>query len=585
MRVLAGLFLPGWPVPGWPLPGCPLPRSRRRAAFAALGAILSVAPRAGGATSEAAQAVQTITRQDLAHHIEILASDAFEGREPGTPGEAKTLDYLVGEFQRIGVAPGNGGSYLQKVPMVEVTPGPPPAFSIQADAAVVTFEPRAEFLVGPGRPVGRVSIRNAPVVFAGYGIQAPEYGWDDYAGADLRGAVVIVMRTEPASETDSLFFRGRDLTAHGAGAAKYDLAAKLGARAILVIHTEATAGYPWSTLSGGGGNSQMFLADRRRATQLELVAHVSEPAARKLFAAAQLDFDALTARAGTPGFAAVPTKIAASFDWSGHTRRVTSHNVVAYIRGREAPDECILHTAHWDHVGRNPKLQGDQIFNGAVDNATGTAALLELAEAYRALPRPPRRSVYFIATTAEEKGLKGAEYYTRHPIVPLAKTAAVLNMDAHFPFGSYTYMTTLGLGLSELDDILAASAAGFGRQLQPDPMPEAGAFYRADTYPFVKIGVPALFSVGGPGPDEPEDSALNQRFADYIQHGYHKPADEYDAATWDLSGVEGDTRVYFETGRRIAEDSQFPNWRYGTEFRRLRDAMRTPAGRRDTRSN
>ena len=250
--------------------------------------------------------------------------------------------------------------------------------------------------------------------------------------------------------------------------------------------------------------------------------------------------------------------------------------MIGRIDGRDAPLECVVYTAHWDHVGRNPSVEGDQIFNGAVDNATGTAALLELIDAFAALPRPPRRSVYFVATTAEEKGLRGAEYYASHPLCPLASTVAVLNLDALFPYGPWAHMTSVGFGLSALEDRLVETAADFGRTIQPDTTPELGAFYRADSYPFVKRGVPALFAVGNPGLEEPEDSDANRRLLAYGQQHYHRPSDEYDPGTWDLRGVEGDVRVYFELGRRLAEGVDFPNWRPETEFRRLRDAMRSP---------
>jgi len=522
-----------------------------------------------------AGSVTAIVKEDLARHIEILASDAFEGREPGTEGERKTLDYLERAFRAAGAEPALGRSYRQRVPMVEVLRGGSMACVAHTPAGAVTLVPDSQFVALVGRPTDRADIARAPVAYVGYGIRAPEYGWDDYAGLDLRGGVAMFFRSEPGDSTDQRFFRGRDLTVHGVPSTKYELAARLGARAAIVVHTDATAGYPWSTLSGGGfGTKQMFLADKQDVPHLEAVVHMSEPAARALLGAAGLDFDDLVRRAGQRGFAGVATGIALDVRLATKSRAVTSHNVVARIRGREAPDECVVYTAHWDHVGRNTALAGDQIFNGAVDNATGTAALVELAQAYAALPERPRRSVYFVATTAEEKGLLGAEYYARNPLRPLAQTVAILNLDAHFPYGSYPAMTTPGLGLSELDEVMGRAAAALGRTLQPDGAPEAGAFYRNDTYPFVKRGVPSLFSVGNPSDQEPEDSPVHRALLDYVQNKYHKPGDEYDAATWDLTGVEEDVRVYFACGLELANDVRFPNWRFDTEFRRLRDAMR-----------
>lgn len=532
------------------------------------------------ASAEAASgAATTILATDLARHVEILASDDFEGREPGTEGERKTIAYLERAFKEAGVEPGNGKSFLQRVPMVEVTRDGAPSCVLHALGGDVPLEPEAQFLVLAGGPAAEVDIAGSPVSFVGFGVMADEYDWNDFAGVDLRGGVALLFRSEPHADGDSTFFRGRELTVHGVSSYKYELAARLGARAVIVVHTEATTGYPWSTLAGGGfGNTQLFLADAETKPQLEAVVHMSEAAARAMLAAAKLEFDDLLARSGRHGFAGISTGITIDLRARMKTRRITSHNVVARIRGGTAPDECVVYTAHWDHVGRNPNREGDQIFNGAVDNATGTAALLELAQAFAALPSPPRRSVYFVATTAEEKGLLGAEFYASHPLRPLQDTVAVLNLDAHFPCGSYAAMTTPGLGLSELDDVMGRAAAQIGRKLQPDGMPEAGAFYRNDTYPFVKRGVPAIFSVGNPLASEAEDSAVNRALEDYVQNKYHKPTDEYDAATWDLRGVEEDVRVYFEAGLQLANDTRFPNWHFETEFRRLRDRMM--AGRR-----
>jgi Zn-dependent M28 family amino/carboxypeptidase len=305
------------------------------------------------------------------------------------------------------------------------------------------------------------------------------------------------------------------------------------------------------------------------------VIHMNEPAGRRLFERAGLDFDAMMLAANVRGFKAVSTPLQARLDHDAEVRTITSHNVIAHIPGRDPGDECVIYTGHWDHVGRNDQLEGDKIFNGAVDNATGTAALLTLARAFATLPEPPRRSIYLVATTAEEKGLLGAEYLARHPIVSLEQTVAVLNLDALFPFGEFDAMTVTGFGASEIEDVLAASAGRLGRTLQPESSPEVGAYYRSDHYPFAKRGVPALFAVGNPRRDRADaDTVALNRFRNYVAHGYHKPADEYDAATWDMRGIEGDVRVYFETGWRIAESELYPNFRYGNEFRPLRDRMR-----------
>jgi Zn-dependent M28 family amino/carboxypeptidase len=347
----------------------------------------------------------------------------------------------------------------------------------------------------------------------------------------------------------------------------------------LTVHTDSSAGHPWSVMSGGGlGTKQMFLAEDARREALEAGVHLNEANARALVARAGHDFDDLVAQARRPGFKPIRLGTTVSLAFKAKSREILSHNVIAKIEGTGAPDEAVVYTAHWDHVGTNPAIKGDNIFNGAVDNATGTAALIELADAFAALSSRPRRTVYFVATTAEEKGLLGSEYLSRHPMIPLANIVAVLNMDALFPFGSYHGMAVPALGSSEVEDVLADAARRLDRVLLPDDQPQAGAYYRSDHYPFAEKGVPAVFAVGNPtDADLAADTTISGRFTWYMQGGYHKPADEYDAATWKMDGIEGDVRVYFEMDYRLAQDTRFPNWRYGNQFRALRDAMRAPA--------
>jgi Zn-dependent M28 family amino/carboxypeptidase len=441
----------------------------------------------------------------------------------------------------------------------------------------VPLELTTDYIVQAGRPVPSVSLESLPIVFAGHGITSEPWDWDDYSGVSVEGAAVVLLRGEPISETDSTLFRGRALTSFGLSSSKYEAAARRGAKAAIVIHTDATAGYPWSTAAGGLGSTQNFLASGKDVPELDLVIYLNEPAARRLLEAAGLDFDQYLKGAATRGFAAKRSSLRLDASLAAEVSPVTSHNVVARIEGDEAPDEAVIYTAHWDHVGKNDALEGDRIFNGAVDNATGTSGILELAQAFLAAGRPPRRSVLFVATTAEEKGLLGSEYMARHPIVPLEKTVAVINLDALFPFGAFSAMTVTGLGSSEIEDILEEAAAREGRVLQDDGSPEVGAYYRSDHYPFAKRGVPALFAVGNPRNEElVEGSPIKQRFDDYLANGYHKPGDEYDPETWDLAGIEEDVRILFETGYRLAQDSRFPNWHFGNEFRHLRDQMLAP---------
>jgi hypothetical protein len=550
----------------------------RRIALAAV-LLLALAPTdARAADEEFLPAWEGIRAAEIAEHVRILAGDDYEGREPGTPGEAKTLDYLQKAFGAMGVAGGApGGGYLQPVPLVELKRTGTPRVTIKGGGRDWKLVPNEQFVPRAGRALERVAFEGRRIVFVGHGITAPEEDWDDYAGADVRGAVVLLLRGEPGGFADTTLFAGRALTRHGVPGAKAENAARHGAVGTIVVHTDSSAGHPWSVLAGGGlGTSQQFLAEAGDST-IELSVHLSEPVVRELCRRAETDFDALRAAAGSRGFRARPLPLTLDASFVATLRRIESHNVVARIDGREARDEAVVYTAHWDHVGRNPSLEGDTIFNGAVDNATGTAGLLELAQAFAALPRPPRRTVVFVATTAEEKGLLGSEYLASHPVVPLERTVGVINLDALFPFGSFDAYTVTGFGSSELEDVLAVAARRLGRTLQDDGAPEAGAYYRSDHYPFAKRGVPALFAVGNPGPATAADDPVHARFAAYMTGGYHKPGDQYDAATWDLRGVEQDVRGLFETGWRLAADTRWPNWRYGNSFRTLRDWPATSA--------
>jgi hypothetical protein len=543
---------------------------------AVLALSAAVAARAGADEAAFLEAWRSIRGDALARHVEELASDDYRGRAPGTPGETKTLEYLQRQFADAGMKPGApDGTWLQPVPLVEVraVPGSSQAV-VRGPRGKETLQIGEEAVVRSGRPGTGASLRDVPLVFAGYGISAPEEKWDDYAGADVRGAAVILLRAEPADSSDTTLFKGRALTTHGMPQSKSKNAAAHGARVTFIVHTDASAGHPWSLIANGGMGSQIYLAEDAQQSKLEASVHISEPAVRKLLSRLGQDFDSLCAAARRRGFRARPLGATADVAIAATTRTLTSHNVIAKLEGSGAPDEAVIYTGHWDHVGTSAAQSPDSIFNGAVDNASGTAGLIEIARAFASLPTPPRRSVYVVATTCEEKGLLGSEYLSRHPLIPLAKTAAVVNLDALFPFDSYRGMAVPGFGASEIEDVLAAAARRVDRVLLPDDQPEVGAYFRSDHYPFAEKGVPAVFAVGNPLPSElVPGTKVYDRFMQYMQAGYHHVDDEYDAATWDMRGIEEDVRVLFETGYRIADDSRFPNWRWGSEFRAKRDAM------------
>lgn len=514
-------------------------------------------------------AVDSITGEDLARHVATLAADEFAGRAPSTEGEVKTLDYLESQLRRTGVEPVNG-SYRQPVELLSKTVAGTPTV-VFAGPAEMQMDHGSEILIGPGAIAPRVAIEEAQVVLAGFGIAAPEYGWNDYAGVDLAGKVALVFLGEPDWEKDETLFEGRALSYYGTNESKRAEAARRGAAGILYVHDQARIGYPWEVLTANA-HKPKYDVERDAGPEPVLTGALSRPAAERLLAAAGLDYAEQLAAADAGKATATTLGMTLTTEFEVDIARSTSYNAVGLVRGRTRPDEVVVYTAHWDHVGVNDNAEGeDKIFNGAVDNATGTAALLEVAEAFARLDEKPDRSVLFIATTAEEQGLLGAYYYVENPLFPLESTAGVLNLDALFPFGEQGGMTVVGLGSSELEHYLVEAAKTYGRKVTPDSTPEVGAFFRSDHYPFARKGVPAIFAVGGPRDPEniPED--ILARYQDYMTNGYHKPGDEYDADTWDMAGIVGDARIFFQAGLALAEDTRFPNWVWGHPFRPLRD--------------
>ena len=510
----------------------------------------------------------------IAEHVRVLASDEFEGRAPGTPGEERTLEYVQRHFRSAGLIPWQASGYEQEVPLVQATLDGAPRFTMRLRGTAFTPKLREQYVPRLARPVERIDLRASKLVFAGHGVVAPEYGWDDYAGGDVRGATVILLQGDPGTGSgDSTIFAGSVGTRHAVPSAKAEEAAKRGARAAIVVHTEKTAGFPWTVLSGGGlGQGQYFLDPETSKPELEAVLIVSEETARVLFARAGLELDREIRAASTRGFRAKPLDGTADVSLQARVQRVRSHNLIGLVPGTESPGEALVLMAHWDHMGRDTTRQGDQIFNGAVDNATGVAMLMEIARAFHAMPRAPRRTVAFVATTAEERGLLGSEYLARHPIRPLRDTVGAVAIDAHFPYGAWERMSVTGFGNSELEDALASAATRLGRKLQDDGAPQLGAFYRADNYPWVKRGVPGFLAVGNPDNARPETDPDVAMLYAYGRTKYHQVTDEYDPASWKMEGIEGDARTLFEFAWRVADDRRVPNWRWSSPFRALGDS-------------
>jgi Zn-dependent M28 family amino/carboxypeptidase len=533
---------------------------------------------ASGAAPNAAQAdaADTISAERLLDYIEVLASDEFAGRLPGTEGGLKTEAYIANLWHSFGVEPANNGSFYQEVRLAGVRP------ISASDARVARGESELvlinrEDIVFSGSGVSEVAaVTGSELVFVGYGITAPEYGWDDYAGADVEGKTVVALWGDPglyAAAEDPGFFKGAAATIHGMSSYKAEQAAAHGASGILLIHDEALAGWPWQVAIQGFPGVKYRIAEPREPLPTPKIGGMlSGEVAGKLFSFAGLDLDSQVELARSGDFEAVPLGADITMSVVNELSEVSSNNVVGIIPGATRPDEYVLYTAHWDHVGTKPDMEGDNIFNGAMDNATGTAGISEIARVIAGMETKPDRSVVFIATTAEEQGLLGAFYYTDNPIFPLARTAGVFNMDAHYPYGEYDGMVVVGQGNSELENYIEDAAVGIGRETYPNPSPEQGAFYRSDHYPFAKAGVPSIYAVGAPLPHEGEEPTEQEKLmSEYGATKYHKPGDEIEPDIWDLGGVVQDVTVYLRAGLALANDTRWPNWYFDNEFRARRD--------------
>ena len=511
---------------------------------------------------------------DLARHIETLSSDAFEGRAPATPGGAKTRAYLIDEMQKIGLAPGNGDSFEQTVPLVEITLDPARS-SLSVNEQPLAYGDEAVFWTK--RVEDSVSFADSELVFVGYGVVAPEYGWNDYEGVDVRGKTVVILVNDPGFATgDPDLFNGRAMTYYGRWTYKYEEAARQGAAAALVVHQTEPAAYGWGVVEGSWTGGQLDLErPDGGAGRVALEGWVQEEIARGLFDRAGLDFDAMSEAAKTRGFTAVPmTGLQASGTIANTVRRNISANVAGVIPGAERPDEYVLYMGHWDHLGRNDDdPSGDPISNGAVDNATGIGGILSIAKTFMRNETPPARSIMFIAVTAEESGLLGSAYFAEDPLVPLKDIVAGVNIDGLLPTPPTKDMIVIGYGASELEDILSAAAEKRGLYLRPDSEPEKGFFYRSDHISLAKKGVPMLYANSGVDFTEGGEEAGLAFTADYVANRYHKPADEY-SPDWNLSGIAQTLDVLYEVGAAMAYSDDWPNWYEGNEFRALRDSQR-----------
>lgn len=529
-----------------------------------------------------ARAAQAIQAGPLLGHVQVLASDAFEGRLPGTPGEDKTVAYLTEQFRKLGLAPGNpDGRYVQDVPLVGIDGKAQMRLSVNGKP--IATAPRTDFVAATTRFVPQVVVNDADLVFVGYGVKAPEYGWDDYKGVDVRGKTIVMLINDPAipdpnnpSQLDETMFKGRAMTYYGRWTYKYEIASELGAAAAIIVHETEPAAYPWGVVQNSWSGEQFSLAAAdRNMSRVAVQSWITLDKARELFKASGQDFDTLKAAALRRDFKPVPLSGAkVSYTIDNTVRTVQSHNVIARLPGSDPAlqDQAIIYTAHWDHLGRDTSLSGDQIYNGASDNATGTAGLLALAQAYKALPSPPRRSVLFLAVTAEEQGLLGSKFYAENPLYPLVKTVATFNMDVLGSWGATRDTQIVGAGQNTLEDDYARIVQAHGRVVINDAEPQKGSYFRSDQFNFAKQGVPSLYTKAGVDViGKPAGYGESKRSA-YTADDYHKLSDEV-KPDWDLSGAVDDLRLLFETGVMVADRDTLPTWKPGSEFKARRDAM------------
>jgi Zn-dependent M28 family amino/carboxypeptidase len=529
--------------------------------------------------AELKSGLDTITTADLMQHTKTLSADEYEGRGPGTKGEELTVKYLTEQFQRLGIKPGNpDGTYLQKVPLAGFT-GQPTASFTAGDKKIDLKFPE-DYVAVSRRFVPQSKVENSDMVFVGYGVVAPEYGWDDYKGVDVRGKTIVMLVNDPAvpdgsdaSKLDDKIFKGNAMTYYGRWTYKYEIATEKGAAAAIIIHETGPAGYPYEVVSGSWSRENFDIVQPdKNMSRVAVEGWITTDRAKELFTATGQDFDALKKAAISKDFKPVELKAKANITVNNTLREIQSNNVIGKIEGSEKKDEYVVYSAHWDHLGIDPKLQGDQIFNGALDNATGTAVLLEIAEAFTKLGTPPKRSILFLAVTAEEKGLLGAKYYAENPLYPLNKTLANINMDGANQWGRTKDITMVGDDNSTLIDFLRETATAQGRTVGPDPEPGKGLYYRSDHFEFAKQGVPALYTKSGVDYIGKDATFSQQKRDEYTAKDYHKVSDEI-KPDWDLAGAVDDAQLLMIIGYRISQADTFPTWKSGSEFKAKRDAM------------
>jgi len=540
----------------------------------------AAAPAAAPAPKIPLAELPKIEPQPILDRIKVISADEYEGRAPGSKGEDLTIKYLEDEFKKLGLKPGNtDGTYIQKVPLVGITAKPTKPLIVAKGAQKQSFKWRDDVVAWSKHVADSAEIKDSEIVFAGYGVEAPEYNWDDFKGLDVKGKTIMVLVNDPAvpdpsdpSKLDAKMFNGPAMTYYGRWTYKFEEGARKGAAGVLIVHETGPAGYPFSVVQGNLNEKFDLVTPDKNMGRAQIEGWVTLDAAKKMLKMAGQDFDALKKQAASRDFKPVPLGLSASMAIGNTLRTIESRNVVAKLEGSDPTlkDEYVVYSAHWDHLGVGAPVKGDKIYNGALDNASGVATVLEIARAFTAVKPAPRRSILFLMVTAEEQGLLGSQYYSITPIYPLAKTLANINIDGVNQWGRTKDITVVGLGASDLDDYLRDAAAEQNRTLRADPEPEKGFYYRSDHFNFAKQGVPAL------DPDEgieyigkPPEYGKQKR-EDYTKNDYHGPSDEV-KPDWDLSGAAEDAELFLAVGYRVANADKFPEWKAGNEFRAVRD--------------
>ena len=545
---------------------------RSLAVAAAAALLLAGCATSRGRAPAAPPTNPAISLATLTTVTQILSSDEYEGRAPTTAGEAKTVAYVADRFRKAGLQPGNKGSWFQDVPLVEST-ATPTALTVTGGAAPIVLNQRADFVANSYQVQPKIDLRDSEMVFVGYGINAPERGWNDYQGVDVRGKTVVILVNDPDWQDEDLEgpFNGKAMTYYGRWTYKYEEAARQGAAAALIVHDTEPAAYGWNVVQSSWTGPQYNMDEPGgHMDQSKVIGWLTNEAARRVLAASGQDLDALSRAARQKGFRAVPLRTRASVSLANRIKKQASRNVIGVLPGAKRPNEYVIYTAHWDHLGRcDADKTGDDICNGALDNATGTAGLIALAEAH-ARRGNPERSIVFLAVTAEESGLLGSRYYAEHPVYPLERTVGGINMDGLNVTGNTRDFVVIGKGKSELEDYMKRATDRFGLEIKNEPTPQAGYYYRSDHFSLARGGVPMLYAEGGEDLVNGGTAAGRAAAEDYRRNRYHQPSDEYDPS-WDWSGAVRDLQIYWLMGRELADSTAWPNWHPGDEFRAIRD--------------